>query len=131
MRMFKKILLPILFATIWISISEFARNEFLIKSYWIKHYEGLGLVFPSEPINGAVWGIWSMLFAAAIFIISRKFSLIQTILLSWFVGFILMWLVIGNLGVLPDGILIIAVPLSFLEVLIASLIIFKLSAKKE
>jgi hypothetical protein len=122
----KKTLLPILLATIWIGISEFVRNEFLL-SYWTGHYENLGLVFPTEPINGAVWGIWSLCLAIAIFIIAKKFTLTQTTLLSWFVGFVLMWLVIGNMGVLPYGILPFAVPLSLLEAFLASFIIKKFS----
>ena len=123
----KKTVLPILLATIWISVSEFVRNEFIAKSYWTGHYEKLNLVFPAEPINGAIWGVWSLLFAIAIFIISKKFSLLQTTFLSWFVGFVMMWVVAWNLGVLPVGILIIAVPLSLLEAFVASFIIKKLS----
>jgi hypothetical protein len=123
----KKTLLPVLLATVWIGISEFVRNEFLVKSYWTGHYEQLGLVFPAEPVNGAVWGLWSLLFAIAIFIISKKFSLLQTTLLAWFVGFVLMWVVIGNMGVLPSGILVYALPLSLLETFIAAIIIRKLS----
>ena len=128
---FKKAILPILLATVWISISEFLRNEFLVKSYWTAHYESLGLVFPSEPVNGAIWGVWSLLFAIAIFILSRKFSLLQTTFLSWFAGFVLMWVVIGNMGVLPMGILFIAVPLSLLEAFIASYIIVKLAGPRK
>lgn len=127
MNSLKKTILPILLATIWISVSEFVRNELLAKSYWTDHYKSLGLVFPSNPINGAMWGLWSLLFAIAIFITSKKFSLLQTIFFSWFVGFVLMWVVIGNLGVLPYRLLYIAVPLSLLEAFIASLIIKKMS----
>ena len=123
----KKTVLPILLATVWISISEFVRNEFIAKSYWTGHYEKLNLVFPAEPINGAIWGLWSLLFAVSVFIISKKFSMLQTTFLSWFVGFVLMWVVAWNLGVLPVGILIIAVPLSLLEAFVASFIIKKLS----
>lgn len=123
----KKTVLPVLLATIWISISEFVRNEFIAKSFWTEHYEKLGLVFPSEPVNGAVWGLWSLLFAITVFIISKKFSLLQTTLLSWFVGFVLMWVVAWNLSVLPVGILIIAIPLSLLEAFVATFIIKKLS----
>jgi hypothetical protein len=123
----KKTVFPILVSTIWISISEFVRNEFLVKSYWTEHYKSLGLVFPSEPINGAVWGFWSLCFAIAIFIISKKFKLLQTTLLSWFVGFVLMWIVVFNMSVFPIGILIFAIPLSLLEAYLASLIIKKLS----
>jgi len=128
MNFLKKTILPILLATIWISVSEFLRNELLVKSYWTEHYKNLGLVFPSEPINGAMWGLWSLLFAIAIFIISKKFTLIQTTLLSWFVGFVLMWVVIGNLGVLPNGLLYIAVPLSLLEAFLAAFIIVKMQS---
>lgn len=123
----KKTILPVLLATVWISLSEFVRNEFLFKQYWTEHYESLELVFPSEPVNGAVWGIWSLFLAIAIFIVSKKFGLWQTIALMWFVAFVLMWLVVGNMGVLPYDILFYAVPLSILEVGIAVLIIRKLS----
>jgi hypothetical protein len=128
MKFAKKTILPILLATIWISVSEFVRNELLVKSYWTEHYINLGLVFPSEPINGAMWGLWSLLFAIAIFIIAKKFSLIQTTLLSWLVGFVLIWVVIGNLGMLPGGLLYIAVPLSLIEAFLAALIIVKLQS---
>jgi len=127
MKTFKNTILPIFVATIWISISEFIRNEFHLKHYWTEHYKNMGLVFPSEPINGAVWGIWSLCFAIAIFIIAKKFSLVQTTLLAWFVGFVLMWISSGNMGVLPFGLLIYAVPLSLFEAFLASYIIKKLS----
>jgi hypothetical protein len=121
--MIKKTILPVVLAAIWISISEFVRNEFLIKTYWVDHYQSMGLTFPSEPVNGAVWGVWSVLFAIAIFIIGRKFSLIATAFLAWLVGFVMMWVVIGNMGVLPVGILVYAVPLSVLECYVASWIV--------
>lgn len=126
MKFIKNTILPIFAATLWISISEFVRNEFIVKSFWINHYNGLGLTFPSDPLNGAVWGIWSLLFAIAIFIFSKKFSLLYTTLLAWFVGFVLMWFVIGNLGVLPYGLLVYAIPLSLLEAFVASWIVKKL-----
>ena len=127
MNFFKKTILPILFATIWISVSEFVRNSFLLHDYWISHYTKLGMTFPEEPVNGAVWGIWSLCFAIGIYLISRKFSLMQTTFLTWFVGFVFMWLVVGNMGVLPFGILYFAIPLSLLESFLATFIIVKLS----
>lgn len=130
MNFLKETILPILLATIWISISEFVRNTFFLHEYWIEHYKNLGMIFPEELINGAVWGIWSLCFAIGIYIISRKFSLTQTTFLSWFVGFVCMWLVVGNMGVLPVEILYVAIPLSILEVFLATFIIFKLSQKK-
>lgn len=131
MQTIKKTFLPILLATIWISLSEFVRNTFLIHKYWIEHYHSLGLTFPEQPINGVVWGIWSLCFAISIFVFSKKYTLIQTTVLSWFVGFVFMWLVIGNLGVLPFGIIVYAIPLSLLEALIATYIIFELNESRK
>ncbi len=126
-------IVSIIVATLWISISEFVRNEFLLKSYWTQHYASMGIVFPSEPINGAVWGLWSMSFAIAIYIISKRFSWIQTALISWLVGFVMMWQVVGNMGVLPFSILPYAIPLSLLESFVAAYIFHKLNLtpKKE
>lgn len=116
---------------IWISISEFIRNSVLLRNYWIEHFDQLGIVFPENPINGAIWGVWSLSLAIGIFVIHKKSSLLHTILISWFLGFISMWLVIGNLGVLPYKILFIAIPLSLIEVSVAALIINKFSPKNK
>ncbi len=123
MKLIKKTILPVFLATMWISLSEFVRNEFLVKSFWVDHYKLLGLNFPSAPENGAVWGIWSLLFAVAVFIISKKFTTVQTTFLAWFMAFVMMWVVIGNLDVLPLGLLVYAIPLSILESYIATWII--------
>ncbi|TNE68428.1 hypothetical protein EP331_15840 [bacterium] len=121
----KKNILAILLATIWISISEFLRNEFLLKTDWVNHYDSMGITFPSEPINGAFWGVWSLAFALFIYRISQKFNVLETVLLSWLGGFLMMWIVIGNMSVLPYSILPWAIPLSLLECLLATLIIKK------
>jgi len=70
-------------------------------------------------------------FAIAIFIISKKFSFIQTTFLSCFVGFVLMWIVVWNMRVLPTGLMLLAVPLSLLETFLAGLIIQRLTRKVE
>ncbi len=130
MTIFKHTIGPVILASIWISISEFVRNEYLVKSKWLSHYESLGMVFPSEPINGAMWGIWSMMLAILLYLLSRKFDLVQTALIGWFAAFAMMWVVIGNLHVLPEGLLWMAIPLSFLEVFVATWIISKTSGAK-
>jgi hypothetical protein len=128
MIMLRKNILPIVLATLWICLSEFVRNQFLLQSYWAEHYAGMGLTFPSAPVNSIVWGIWSLAFAVIVFFIARKYPLTQTTLIAWFAGFVPMWLATGNLNVLPFGILWYAVPLSMLEAFVASLIIKKTGA---
>ena len=61
----------------------------------------------------------------AVFIFSKKYTLFQTTLLSWFIGFVFMWLVVANLGVLPFETLFYAIPLSILEAFLATYVIFK------
>lgn len=123
----KKEGVPVLLASLWIGVSEFLRNEIFFKTYWTNHYLSLGLKFPSDPINGAIWGVWSVFLAILIYVLTSRFSLFQAWLIAWFGGFVLMWIVIGNMGVLPSGILYFAIPWSLLEVLGGALIIRKLA----
>lgn len=122
----KRSVISVLAAAGWISISEFVRNEFLLKKYWVDHYQALGHMFPAKPVNGAVWGIWSLVFAIVIYVMASSWSLRKTFIMAWISGFVMMWLVIGNLDVLPMGILPFAIPLSILEAFVASWIIHKL-----
>lgn len=48
----KKTVFPIVLAIIWISISEFVRNEFLLKSYWTGHYQEAYLIL--LPLHSVV-----------------------------------------------------------------------------
>jgi hypothetical protein len=119
-------LLAILATTVWISLNAFPRNQLVLIDHWTAHYTSMGLTFPGEPINGAVWGIWSLCFAVAIFFMARRSSLLETSFLAWGAGFMLMWLVVGNLGMLPMSILPYAIPWSMVEAFGAAWIVKKL-----
>ena len=131
MEYLKKPILSIFLSGIWINISETLRWEFLVKPYWLEHHQNLGIVLPEEPINMIIWMIWGFIFAAVIFIFSRKFNLWQTTFLSWFLLLPLLWIVLWNLGLLPKGIVLIAGPLGLIEAFIAALICQKMSPKKD
>ncbi|MFZ4620475.1 MAG: hypothetical protein ACOYNS_07945 [Bacteroidota bacterium] len=124
--MTKQNLYAILAAGLWVNASEFFRNEVLLKSYWTGHYTSLGLVFPSAPVNGMMWMVWGFLYSVSIHMISRKFDLLRTGAISWFMGFVLMWVVTWNLSVLPLPILVYAVPLSIVEAFGASYLCTKI-----
>lgn len=111
----------------WMVLSEFVRNEVLLPARWDAHYASLGLVFPRDPINVVIWIVWSFVFAAVIYAITRRFTLIETTALAWVAGFVTMWLVIWNLSVLPLSILAFAIPLSLLEVAVAALLCLRLA----
>ncbi|MEZ5870625.1 MAG: hypothetical protein R3D32_02040 [Nitratireductor sp.] len=130
MAIFRGAVAPVLAATIWISVSEFFRNEFWLKEFWAGHYAKLGLEFPSAPVNGMIWGLWALLFAIAIRTILMRFDLVSGALLAWLVGFVLMWVVTFNLGVLPLEIIPYAIPLSLLEAFVAAWLITRLTPGK-
>jgi hypothetical protein len=120
-------IVAVLLTSIWVNVSEFVRNEVLLKTHWVDHYQSLGMTFPSEPKNGMLWVAWGFLYALAIYLVSRKFDLVHTALLSWFMAFVLMWVVTFNLNVLPAPLLPYAVPLSLLEAFFGSYICRKIS----
>ena len=112
---------------IWINISETVRWLFLIESYWIEYYQKMHLVFPNDPVNAIIWMIWGFLFAIVIFVLSKKFNPLQTALISWLAVFVMLWIVLWNINVLPVKILWYVVPLSFFEAYIGVLICKKFS----
>lgn len=122
--------MPIILAGFWIALSEFVRNELLFKSYWVDHFNSIGLLFITTPLNGVLWLVWSLLLAYSISIFLQKFTFTQTVFLNWLVAFVMMWVVIYNLQVLPIRLLLFAIPLSLLEVFVATWIIGKLSQRQ-
>jgi len=126
----KKIVLPVFLTGLWINFFEFFRNELLLKSFWTDHYTAIGMPYPGEWYNGLIWVIWGFIFAYAMLRIYKKHSFARGICLSWLVGFVLMWLVVGNLGTLPLGILPYAIPMSIFEVWVAFVILRKFAKKK-
>lgn len=125
----KKSVLPILVTGLWINISETILWIFLVKSYWIDRFDKLNIQYIEEPINMAVWGIWGFSYATVIFILAKKFTLIQTTLLSWSMVFVMMWMVVWNVGVLPTKMLWFNAPLSLIVTFVAVWICKKMMPK--
>lgn len=112
----KRIVLALCGSGLWISFSEFLRNEVLFKALWIEKYYGLGLEFPSSMINNILWGVWSFLLAGMIVFLMRRLNSLEVTLVTWVMAFLMMWITIGNLNVLPMTLLIYALPLSIIEI---------------
>jgi len=119
--------LAVALSGIWVNICEFVRNQLLFLPHWQSHYRGMGLVFPSQPVNALLWVVWAFLLAGTVFAVSRRFGLWGSTFLAWVMAFVMMWVAIWNLSVLPLGILPVAMPFSFIEVLGAALICRRLA----
>ena len=122
MTYFKKTILPIILIGLWINISITIGWILILEGYWIEKYQSLNLVFPTGLINNITWMIWGFMLATIIFIISKKFSLWQTTFLAWFVAFIMMWVIVWNVGVLPTGMLLFNIPNTLFITFIGALI---------
>ncbi len=120
-------MLAVVVAGFWVGMCEFVRNQLLLLPQWQTHYRNMGLAFPSQPVNAMLWVVWSFLLAGTAFAISRRFGLWQTTFIAWAMAFVMMWVVIWNLSVLPVGIMPIAVPFSFIEALGAAFLCRRLA----
>ena len=116
----------IILSGIWMNISEFVRNEWVLQDLWQEGFGAIGLSFPSAPVNGAIWGLWTFLFVSLLSLVCTRFTVLQSILISWCYGFVLLWLAMWNMAVLPVGILWLAVPWSLAEVSVAAYICQKI-----
>lgn len=116
-------------SSISIGAFEFVRNQVFLIDQWKNHYASFGRQFATEPINGAMWMVWAFVFSFGISELLKVMGLVKTIILSWIFGFVLMWIVIGNMGVLPFSILPYAIPLSLIEVCSAAWIIQRIEAE--
>lgn len=99
----------------------------LLKSLWQNHFQKIGLGLPSGNITMIFWIIWSFMLTGVIYNIAKKFSLVGTSLLSWFVEFPMMWVMLGFLGIMPHNYILYSTPITLLETFITALIIKKVS----
>jgi hypothetical protein len=92
------------------------------RPYIDMHFKAANLVLPNEPINNILWLIWGIIIAVMIFIISKKFKVLQTTFIVWIIVYVMHWIALWNMAVLPINILLLAVPLTFINVLVGALI---------
>lgn len=123
----KRDTLAVVAAALWIVASEFVRNEFLLKNHWVEHYDALGLEFETLPINGLIWTVWSVALSILLYMLMKKFTFAQTLVIAWIFAFFMMWLTAYNLQVLPLGLLVFAVPMSLIELAVALAILQRIS----
>lgn len=127
----KRYLFAILAAGVWMNVSEFIRNELLIKHLWVNGFKEIGLSFPSNPINGAIWGGWTFIFVSILAWLTTKFDALKSTVISWVMGFVLLWIAMWNMGVMPRELLYWAVPWSLVEVYVAALICIRIAENQE
>ena len=127
---FKKAIWQILLVSLWINIFETLRWMLFARPYIDMHFKAANLVLPNEPVNNILWLIWEIIIAVMIFIISKKYKVLQTTFIVWITVYVMHWIALWNFAVLPINILLLAVPLSFINVLVGALICSRFISKE-
>jgi hypothetical protein len=122
MKDYKNAIWHILIVSLWINIAETLRWLLYSKAYFLEHYQSLNLVLPFGPIYLILWLIWGILLSTIIYIISKKYTLLQTTVMIWIMAFLMVWITLFNLNVLPLSMLWLVIPLSFIDILVGVLI---------
>jgi hypothetical protein len=122
MKNYLKAIWQIFLVSIWINIFETLRWMLFAKPEIDMHFKAANIVLPNEPINNLLWLIWGIIIAVMIFIVSKKFKVLQTTFIVWITVYVMNWIALWNMAVLPINILWLAVPLTFINVLAGALI---------
>jgi hypothetical protein len=120
----------ILLVAIWINLSGSVRWMLFARPKFEALYKGMGLAYPNTPVINILWVVWAVLAAVLVVFLSKKFSMLHTIILSWLVVFAMTWIVQWNSGVFPLELLWIVFPWSLAEVSIAALIANRLQSRR-
>ena len=122
MKNYKKAIWQILLVSLWINIFESLRWVIFAKPDIEMYFKVANHVLPNQPINNILWMVWGVIIAIMIFIISKRFKLLQTTFIVWITVYVMHWIALWNMAVLPIKILFLAIPLTFINVLVGVLI---------
>ena len=129
MTNFKKTIWQILLVSLWINVYETLRWMLFAKPDIDRYFKTANIVLPNGVINNILWLIWGIIIAVIIFIISKKFKVLQTTFIVWITVYVMHWIALWNFAVLPINILLLAVPLTFINVFVGALICAKFNSK--
>lgn len=130
MANFKKAIWQIFVVSVWINIFETLRWVLFAKPDIDMHFKAANLVLPNEPINNILWLIWGIIIAGMIYTISKKYKVLETTFIVWITVYVMHWIALWNFAVLPINVLLLAVPLTFINVLVGALICYRFIRKK-
>jgi hypothetical protein len=122
MKDHKKAIWQVIILSIWINAAETIRWIVFAKPYFISHYQKMNIEPPSGPLYLIIWFVWGVLLALLIYIISRKFSLIETTIIIWLSVYSGIWIMLFNLSLVTFQILFAIAAFCFIEIFIGSLI---------
>jgi hypothetical protein len=134
----KQFIMTALIVSIWINISEVFRYFVIVKPMLAEYLSILPGVLPMNWMVYVIWGVWDVILTALVvfvyWLVAQRFdnNLMSTVIAattSWALFFLLFWLGMVNMALSSVSIALIALPLAWLEMVVACLIASKLYAK--
>ena len=122
MKDYKKAIWQVIIISIWINLAETIRWLVFAKPYFISHYQSMNLEPPGGPLYLIIWFVWGILLALFIYILSRKFKLLETAIIVWLSVYSGIWIMLFNLRLLSFQILAALAAFCFIEIFIGTLI---------
>jgi hypothetical protein len=120
----------VVLVAIWINFSGSVRWMLFARPRFEALYKGMGLEYPNTPLINILWMVWGVLAAVLVVFLSKKFTMLHTMVLSWLVIFVMTWIVQWNSAVFPLALLWIVVPWSLFEIFVAVLISNRLQGRR-
>ena len=133
----KKFVLVALVVSIWINLSEVFRYFVIVMPKTRKYLSMVPGVAPMDWGVFAIWGIWDTLLSALVvfvyWLVAQRFgnnlkSVVFAGTTSWLFFFLLFWVAMVNMALSSVALAAIALPLAWIEMVIASYIASKLYA---
>ncbi|MEM1053045.1 MAG: hypothetical protein AAGI28_13230 [Pseudomonadota bacterium] len=123
---------------LWINASEIWRYLYVIKPLLLKTFPDDATIAPFDLATFAIWSVWDLIlvFAATgfywIYLAFAGPSIRQSVVAASYFTitlFGLIWIGIFNMGLAPAHFIWVALPLAWIEQVIAALIVWKLFPK--
>ena len=122
MKAYNKAIWQVIILSIWINIAETIRWIVFAKPYFVSHYQKMNMEPPSGPLYLIIWFVWGVLLALLIYIISRKFSFIETTIIVWLSVYSGIWIMLFNQSLVTFPILLTIATFCLIEIFIGTLI---------
>ncbi|KZS41100.1 hypothetical protein AWE51_23390 [Aquimarina aggregata] len=134
----KQFVLIILITSVWINISEVFRYFVLVMPRVKQFFEYKEGIAEMDWVIFTIWGFWDTLLTALLvlffWLYANSFGFnLKSVLISstilWSAVFVIFWIATANMGLSDWNILLITLPLSWLEMVVGTWIVYKLYIK--
>lgn len=134
---FKQFAIITLIVSVWINISEVFRYFIFIRPEMQSFLRGVEGIADMNLGIFSIWGLWDTLLTTVLvfifWLVAKSFgndnrSVLISGVLVWSAVFLIFWIATANMGLSKWGTLLIALPLSLLEMLVGAWIASKLYA---